>query len=222
MLILNSLHLNRLIFIKLLFWGFAKILFTSWLACLIINFYVYPSPFENIPFCSTPDQEDSEQINIIKEKNIREIQYYKISRDVSTIEEKYKNLAGVHYSQTIEPHLSTIDKVLIEKGLDKDALFIQAMFYIGQHESHWRPSAVSSFIIEGGHPTGIFQFLPGTFRSVSAGNIFNAEDQIRAFVTMIERGRADEFQTIFICSFAPCLSREAKSYILNYSEPKTN
>jgi hypothetical protein len=105
-------------------------------------------------------------------------------------------------------------EVLCKKGFDNDEKFIKGMFYIGQQESHWNLSRVSSFNIKGGFPTGIFQFLPGTFMSVSDGDIFNPEDQIRAFVTMWERGRCDEFAVVYTCNYEPCLSEEVKSYML--------
>lgn len=129
-----------------------------------------------------------------------------------TLQEKYKNLAGYYCYPNVEPHLDDIDKVLKTKGLDNDALFIQAMFFIGQYESHWNTGSLSGSSVGSEHPTGIFQFLPSTFRTVSRGNIYDATDQIYAFVTMVERGRVDEFATLFL----PGLSQEAKSYVMNY------
>jgi hypothetical protein len=133
------------------------------------------------------------------------------------LKQKYQFLAQEHYADNIEPFLPLIDKVLVEKGLDNDGLFVQGMFYVGQHESHWRPYAVSSFVIAGENPTGIFQFLPSTFRSVSSGDIFNPEDQIRAFVTMVERDRIDEYHVMFVCSYPPCLSAEQKVYMFSFA-----
>lgn len=129
-----------------------------------------------------------------------------------TLEEKYRVLAGGYFYQNVVPYLPLIDTVLTEKGLEDNAYFIQVMFFIGQHESHWNTHSVSSFNVGGEHPTGIFQFLPSTFRSVSNGNIFDAEDQIRAFITMVERGRVDEFATLFI----PGINPYARAYMLRY------
>jgi hypothetical protein len=129
------------------------------------------------------------------------------------LQEKYKKLAGYYYYPNVEPYLPEIDNILTSKGLDNNALFIQAMFFIGQHESHWNTGSVSASSVGSEHPTGIFQFLPSTFRTVSRGNIYDETDQIYAFVTMVERGRVDEFATLFI----PGLSPAAKSYVLSYN-----
>lgn len=214
MKILN--RINKLRIIKKIFGTFIRLSILSWILLLVVHIYTNPSPLKNSSFSAEPKRNNSEQTGLFQESSNKEVSKHKITRNIATVEEKYKALASVHYSHTIEPHLTIIDRILAEKGLDNDLLFIQAMFYIGQHESHWRPYAVSSFNIKGGHPTGIFQFLPGTFKSVSGGDIFNSEDQIRAFITMAERGRTDEFQTVFICSFNPCLSLEAKLHILNF------
>lgn len=132
--------------------------------------------------------------------------------EASILEFRYKKLAGIYYYSNVKPYLPVIGKVLRENGLENDALFIQAMFYVGQHESHWNTKSVSGSTYGGEHPTGLFQFLPSTFRSVSSGNIFNAEDQIRAYVTMAERGRLREFGTLYIRGLNPSV----KSYALNF------
>jgi hypothetical protein len=134
--------------------------------------------------------------------------------DKISLEEKYKKLTQEYYAVNIVQYLPIIDEVLVERDLDNNEKFIQGMFYIGQQESHWSTFRISRFNIKGGHPTGIFQFLPGTFRSVSKGDIFNARDQINAFVTMWERGRCDEFAVMFTCNYSPCLKKEVKDYML--------
>lgn len=131
-----------------------------------------------------------------------------------TLEEKYQQLGGNQYSDYIKPYLEIIDNVLVEKGLDENSYFVQLMFYIGMQESHWGQYRVSSLWVGREHPTGIFQFLPSTFRSVSKGDIFNAEHQIRAFITMVQNGRIDEFQTLWRCRMN-CLSPEVKSYAVS-------
>ncbi|MBN2015819.1 transglycosylase SLT domain-containing protein [Candidatus Dojkabacteria bacterium] len=126
--------------------------------------------------------------------------------------DKYKKLAGSYYYPNVEKYLPIVDKVLSEKGLDQNSLFIQAMFFIGQRESHWQTGSVSGATYGGENAVGIFQFLPSTFRSVSRGNIYSAEDQVRAFVTMVERGRVREFGTLYL----PGINSRAKQYVLNY------
>lgn len=159
-----------------------------------------------------------------------------------TLEDKYSRLGGKYYASNMRPYLNVIDSVLREEGLDQNALFVKAMFYIGQQESHWRKDAVSgtpiahckrngSFLslygavsrcangdvqVHKEYATGIFQFLPSTFKKVSNGNIFDPEDQIRAFIVMVETGRIDEFATLFICNYPPCLDSQIKVYILLY------
>ncbi|MFC1780152.1 hypothetical protein ACFLY9_00445 [Patescibacteria group bacterium] len=147
--------------------------------------------------------------------NIKRVNSYTpINISELSLEERYRNIAGEYYSANIDQYLPAIDKVLQEKDLDNDKKFIKGMFYIGQQESHWSPLRISSFNIKGSFPTGIFQFLPGTFMSVSDGDIFNPEDQIEAFITMWERGRCDEFAVVYTCNYPPCLNEEGKSYML--------
>ncbi len=154
------------------------------------------------------DSNDYRRVNLYKSRVISKI----------TLEQKYKSLGQEYYSPNMKDYLIDIDRVLREKGLDNNEVFIKGMFYVGQQESHWGQYTVSSFNIKGGHPTGIFQFLPGTFQSVSNGDIFNAEDQVRAFVTMAERNRVDEFAVMFQCNYSPCLSSKIKNCLFNYWE----
>ncbi|MBU0975457.1 MAG: hypothetical protein ABIE03_02335 [Patescibacteria group bacterium] len=131
---------------------------------------------------------------------------------------KYQLLGGKYYIAEVEPFLADIEKILSKRGYDFDEKFIKGMFYVGQQESHWTPWRVASIEIGGGHPTGIFQFLPGTFRSVSSeGDIFYPEDQIDAFVTMVERDRVDEFAVMFTCNYEPCIDNEIRDYMFNFS-----
>ena len=146
-----------------------------------------------------------EKIAIEKSEIVAEI-------EKEALKDKYEVLAGVYYYANVEAYLQIIDEVLSEKGLDNNALFIQAMFFIGQHESHWNTGSKSSMNVGREYPTGIFQFLPSTFRSVSGGDIYNAEDQIRAFVTMVERSRVDEFSTLFIGGLNPLV----RKYVLSF------
>jgi hypothetical protein len=128
------------------------------------------------------------------------------------LQRKYEKLAGAYFYPNVIQYLPVIDEVLSEKDLDNDELFIQAMFFIGQRESHWNTQSISGQKWGGEHAVGIFQFLPSTFRSVSSGNIYNAEDQIRAFVTMVERGRVREFGTLYL----PGINPAAKAYVMGY------
>jgi hypothetical protein len=148
------------------------------------------------------------------EHRLRSFTMSKISK--LPLEVRYRLLAGEYYSENTTQFLPIIDKVLTEKGLQDDELFIKGMFYVGEHESHWNVDRVSSQNIGGGHPTGIFQFLPGTFMSVSDGDIYNVEDQVRAFITMWERGRCDEFEVVFVCGWRPCLDGEVNNYLLKF------
>ncbi len=124
---------------------------------------------------------------------------------------KYQRLGGAYFSYNIIPYLADIDAVLSKYGLDENALFIRTMFFVGQHESHWNIHSVSGSSVGTEHPTGLFQFLPSTFRTVSAGNIFSAHDQIEAFVTMYLRGRLDEFGTLYIGGLDPAVKGFALS-----------
>lgn len=154
-----------------------------------------------------PSKSDVEEVGDLKAETSVFYKFYDC-----ILEDKYKKLAGEYFFGNVKPYLPIIDDILSEKGLDNDALFIQAMFYIGQHESHWNTGAVSGATYGGEHATGLFQFLPSTFRSVSKGNIYNAEDQIRAYVTMAERGRLHEFGTLYIKTLNPSV----KAYACNY------
>lgn len=154
-------------------------------------------------------------------ESIIEIQHQRSESTVTTIErkvgkytlqERYEVLAEPYFYANVIPYLPIVDKVLTEKGLDDNVYFVQVMFFIGQHESHWNTQSISGYSVGSEHPTGLFQFLPSTFRSVSAGNIFDAEDQIRAYVAMVERGRVDEYATLFIGGLNPA----AKAYVLRY------
>jgi hypothetical protein len=211
-----SVRINKLIFIKRVSWITVKGIFLSWITAFYFLMYCDPSPFKAETFKTNPTKDKVQYVIEPSDSVKTRIAIYPNFRELDDIQNKYKMLGQQHYSPTIEPHIEIIHKVLIEKGLQNDMLFIQAMFYIGQHESHWNARSISSFNINGEHPTGIFQFLPSTFISVSKGDIFNVEDQIRAFINMVERGRADEFQTLFICSYPPYLDPEAKYYLLNF------
>lgn len=160
-----------------------------------------------------------EEVNVELEKSVEESTIVSsVLGNAITLDQKYKILGREHYTSNIEPYLEIIDKVLVEENLDKDSLFIQTMFYIGQHESHWNPNSVSSAFVGSEHPTGIFQFLPSTFRTVSKGNIYNPEDQIQAFIVMARNGRIDEFGTMYIHGYGPYLSKEAKAYMFSFSK----
>lgn len=166
---------------------------------------------------------------------------FTLSSEAIPLEKKYQEMGGAYYNPKVNGDLAIVEKVLSEHGLDEDAKFVQIMFYVGLHESWWNSSSVAGTPIvhcspAGGgraygsvlscrsgdtwlkkeYPTGIFQFLPSTFRTVSSGDIYNTEEQIRAFVIMVERGRADEFETIFRCTFEKCLTPELKLYALRF------
>lgn len=151
----------------------------------------------------------------LRESIEREVDAPKRKVKKMTLKQRYQNLAGVQYGDNIKQYLPQINKVLKKRGYEDNELFIQVMFYVGQHESHWNVYSVSGATYGGEHATGIFQFLPSTFRSVSSGNIFSVEDQVDAFVTMFEHDRLDEYGVMYICGFGPCLSYEAKVYAFN-------
>ncbi len=48
-------------------------------------------------------------------------------------------------------------------------------------ESHGNATSVSAFVINGEHPTGLYQFLPSTWRAAGGtdSNIFDGSVQIR-------------------------------------------
>lgn len=151
---------------------------------------------------------DGAAVETITDKRIELVKKVK----TVSLQDKYRRLAGSYYYSNVEPYLPIIDKVLSERGLDNDELFIQAMFFIGQYESHWNTNSICGSTYGGEHPTGMFQFLPSTFRSVSNGDIFDAEDQIRAYVTMVERGRVREYGTLYL----PGLSPIVRGYVMNF------
>ena len=124
-----------------------------------------------------------------------------------TLAEKYQAAAGKYYYSNVEAYLPIIDKVLTENGLENDNRFIKVMFFVGQHESHWNTQSNNANLY-----FGLFQFHKSTFKSVGGTNIYDAEDQIRAFVTMAERGRLREFGTIYIKTLDPSLKVYALSY----------
>lgn len=207
-------YTNKLILVKTFFRRLQIIFLFIWINLLLAHFILSDSPF----IISRSPFKPSVIISSVETK----------SKDITTprkpptrtvkkipLEVKYKKLGGQYYNSTIAQYLQAIEKILTQYNLDTDSQFIQTMFYIGWQESHWNPNRVSRFNIKGGHPTGIFQFLPGTFRSVSNGNIFSPEDQIRAFVIMVQRGRIDEFAVVFRCNYPSCMSQQMKKYILS-------
>lgn len=153
-----------------------------------------------------PEPIEIRQVSTVKIKS-KPVQGRVIKR--YTIEEKYKDVAGVHLNEYNQPFLKLIDEKLIEHDLEKDDSLITGMLYIGTHESHWGVNTVSSYNVYGEHPTGIFQFLPSTFKSVYPdGDIFNPEHQIEAFLRMYKNGRIDEFQTLYVRNFEPFLETD--------------
>ncbi len=201
------LDTNNLTLCKWLFWGAILFSIFNW-----GKFYSLSNEVERDTtyFASSPVPHEylkTSYISMNTNVPVRKI-------DKISLEDKYRLLGGVYYAENMKPYLPAIDKVLSENELDYNEKFIKGMFYVGQQESHWAWYRVSRFKIKNGHPTGIFQFLPGTFRSVSDGYIFDAEDQIRAFVTMWKRSRTDEFAVMFKCNYPPCLDQEIKRYML--------
>ncbi len=196
--------------------GLGKYLTVFYMSIALLVGASYPFAIE-IPFvkaAEATEDYDTEGIldNDMSKRIVEKREEIVIKAKADALMEKYQKLAGRYYYAGVEDYLPIIDKVLKEKGLDEDAFLVQAMFFIGQHESHWNTQSVSSFSVGREHPTGIFQFLPSTFRSVSDGDIFNAEDQIRAFITMTERGRIDEYATLFL----PGLDAYVRKYVLTY------
>lgn len=196
--------------------GFGKYLTIFYMSISLLVGASYPFAIE-MPFVKAAEAEEVyDKVSIIDSKMSERIidkknEVVDIAKS-KALEEKYQKLAGRYYYAGVEAYLPIIDEVLTEKGLDDDTFLVQAMFFIGQHESHWNTQSVSSFSVGREHPTGIFQFLPSTFRSVSSGDIFNARDQIEAFITMTERGRIDEYATLFL----PGLDAYVRRYVLSY------
>ena len=120
-----------------------------------------------------------------------------------TLEEKYRAAAGKFYYPEITANLESIDAVLTQRGYETDENLIKLMFFIGHRESHWNTGSKSGVKYGGEYAVGVFQFLPSTFKSVSGGNIHSMNDQINAFITMFERGRLDEFGTLYLPEIAP-------------------
>lgn len=213
--------------------GLAKLTVVAYLNVAFLVSAYYPLnlflPFELINKVQALQPSEKAEVKVVKEEKkaskkevvkIKKIKKNMLKIHPDAVEKikyerllkKYKKLAGPYYYVNVEPYLPMIDRVLKEKRLDNDAYFVQAMFFIGQHESHWQTHSISGSEYGGEHPTGIFQFLPSTFRSVSYGNIYNAEDQVRAYITMVERGRVREFGTLYI----PTLSSAVELYVLNF------
>lgn len=129
-----------------------------------------------------------------------------------TRSERYERLGGRFLTKWVEPHIEVIDRVLIERGYAEDPQLIQTMFYVGEHESHWRMEARGGFDYEGTHytPIGAFQMLDGTFRAWNpTGSVYSLEDQLHAFVTMYENDRVHcgQFHVMCpnSCGWEPCL-----------------
>lgn len=169
---------------------------------------VFPTPVEAAVIEVNEYERNTIETKIAFERSIIPMKSTVTTVDKEKLIKKYQKLAGPYYYDTVLPYLADIDTVLVEKGYDTDANLVKAMFYIGQHESHWNIYSVGG----GGLYYGIFQFMPGTFRSVSDGDIFNAQDQIRAFVTMVERHRVDEYGTLYIGTLDPSVV----GYVLNF------
>jgi hypothetical protein len=197
-------------------YGLARVLKSVHLFAVILNLVCIATigllaMFTSEPLTAEVSASDADASVRISEKEVvsngseREIGKHDLA-------ERYKVLAGPYYYSNVEPYLEIVDKVLTEKGLEEDSLFIQAMFFVGQHESHWQTTSVSGATYGGEHAVGMFQFLPSTFRSVSSGDIYNAEDQIRAYVTMAQRGRLKEFGTLYIGSLSPVVRNYALSF----------
>ena len=199
--------MNKLLLIKSIFW---TILLNS--AIFMIFGFLFSTNTRVTTITKSQGPNENENVS----KRIYLISYERKTKKYS-LEGKYILLGGKYYSENIQPFLLDIEKVLKSRKVSYDSNLIKGMFYIGQQESHWTPSRISSAEIAGGHPTGIFQFLPGTFSSVSDGDIFNPYDQIDAFIVMVERGRILEFGPMYSCNYEPCLSDEIKEYLINYN-----
>ena len=90
----------------------------------------------------------------------------------------------------------------VEKVLDKhgktDASFKRMTVKLIYCESRNDPMAKNkqAVIYKGrnyGHASGLFQFLPSTFKSVGGGDIWNIEDQTEAYVKMVNANRLREW-----------------------------
>ncbi len=121
-------------------------------------------------------------------------------------EEYLNKIGGEFFTNESRVYSEEIYDVLSETGYFNDVDFVQTMLYVGLHESHWSPGTISGFEVGTGkeHPTGVFQFLQSTFNTVSDGDIYNIEDQIKAYITMHERDRLGEFHVLYVCNYDFC------------------
>lgn len=88
---------------------------------------------------------------------------------------------------TVEDRISIKLEELGRSDLEQLAL------RIAYCESRFDPNAKNSMMIGSERASGLFQFLPSTWRTVSNGDIWSVEDQTEAFVTMVGRGRIREW-----------------------------
>ncbi|MDD3647584.1 MAG: hypothetical protein PHS44_03750 [Candidatus Dojkabacteria bacterium] len=196
--------MGKLQLVKTIFW----ILSINVVLFMVANsYFVFENKVTTVQLSHGPITNEDNWVRLYAYKDTN-------NKKITPLKLKYQQIAGKYYVKELEPYLADIEKVLTKRGYDFDEKLIKGMFYVGQQESHWTPWRVASNEIGGGHPTGIFQFLPGTFMSVSDGNIFKPEDQIDAFITMYERGRIDEFAVMFACNYEPCLEADLRNYLL--------
>lgn len=85
---------------------------------------------------------------------------------------------------------------LVEAAASANGLDPNMMLRIMTCESHGNASSVSSFIVNGEHPTGLFQFLPSTWRSAGGtdNNILDGAVQVQLAAKKMAREGTNAWQ----------------------------
>ena len=123
----------------------------------------------------------------------------KIVARVDRLRDTFDRLIGVGVSdENGRKILDRVEDVLRQRGYGNDVEMYELTVRILWCESRLDPLAKNrqAVVVGGisyGHASGLFQFLPSTFASVSNGDIWSVEDQTNAYVTMVEQGRIIEW-----------------------------
>jgi uncharacterized protein YabE (DUF348 family) len=97
----------------------------------------------------------------------------------------------VYFAGSVEFWRPQVEAAAAEYGLDPNM-----MLRIMNCESHGNATSVSTFIINGEHPTGLYQFLPSTWRSAGGtpDNIFDGSVQIKLAARKMSREGTSAWQ----------------------------
>jgi hypothetical protein len=97
----------------------------------------------------------------------------------------------VIFAGSVEYWRPLVEAAAAQYGLDPNM-----MLRIMNCETHGNASTVSTFIINGEHPTGLFQFLPSTWISAggTADNIFDGAVQIQLAARKMSREGTSAWQ----------------------------